>query len=405
MGVTIGSVSSDRADEYLGVLGRAFGFDNDEEDIDRFNHYFEWDRAHAAYDGDRMVGTVGTFSLDMTVPGGTMPCGGTTVVSVLPTHRRRGILRMMIDSHLESIRAREEPIAALWASESSIYGRFGYGIASRDAELEVESAHNAFHRLASPRAPVRLIEREEAAKVLPDYFDSVRREYPGFFARSPVWWKYRRLSDRPGDRDGATAYRYAVTEENGQITGFVQYRYKENWTGGHGRGELRVRELLGSGPESWAGLWKFVLDHDLTTTIKAPHRSMEDPLFGLMAAPRRARVMVEDGLWVRIMDVTAALEGRKYSAPVTAVIQLHDPLDATISTCQLDLSPDGAEVRPSDQDPDVEIDLEDLGACFMGWSRFRELAAAGRVTGEAALLGALDRAFSWSPAPWCNEVF
>lgn len=405
MGVTIGPVSAERADEYLGVMGSAFGFDHDEADLERFNHFFEWDRARAAYDGDRMVGTVGAFSLKMTVPGATMPCGGTTVVTVQPTHRRRGILRMMLDSHLEDIQEHGEPIAGLWASDSGIYGRFGYGISARDAEIEVGRAHSAFHRLTAPHAPVRLVDKEEAATVLPDFYDQVRSQYPGFFARSPAWWKYRRLHDPSADRDGATAYRFAVTEENGSVTGFVQYRYKEKWTDGHGAGELLITELLGSGPEAWAGLWRFILEHDLTTTIKAPHRSIEDPLFGLLAAPRRARTQIDDSLWIRIMEIPRALEGRSYSAVADAVVQVHDPLDASLTTWRLELSPEGARVSPSSDEPEVEVDVEDLGASFLGWSRFQEGAAAGRVRGAADTLRDLDRAFSWYPAPWCPEVF
>lgn len=405
MGVTIGPVPRERAGDYLGVMGAAFGFDPEEEDLSRLDHYFEWDRARAAYDGDRMVGTLGAFSLNLTVPGTTMPCGGTTVVSVLPTHRRRGILRMMIDSHFEDIRDHQEPLAALWASDSAIYGRFGFGIAAQEAEIVVERDHTSFHRLIPSLAPVRLIDKEEAAEVLPPFYESVRRDHPGFFARSPDWWKYRRFRDRPSDRDGATAYRFAVAEENNAVTGFVQYRFKEDWSTGHGGGQVRVTELLGSGPESWAALWRFVLDHDLTETIKAPHRSPDDPLYSLLAGPRRARSKVDDSLWVRVMDVARALEGRSYSATARAVVQLHDPLDASLSTWKLELSPDGAEVSPTKEEPQVEIDLEDLGACFMGWSRFQEIASAGRVRGDANVLAALDRAFTWYPRPWCAEVF
>lgn len=405
MGVTIGPVPPERAGEYLDVMGAAFGFDPGEDDLNRLNNYFEWDRARAAHDGERMVGTVGAFSLDMTVPGGTMPCGGTTVVAVLPTHRRRGILRMMLDSHFEDIREHDEPIAALWASDSGIYGRFGFGVAAQDATVEVARDYSSFHRLAPPLAPVRLIDDHEAAAVLPSFYDSVRRTYPGFLARSPGWWKYRRLRDSPSDRDGATAYRFAVTEENDTVTGFVQYRFKEDWSSGHGAGELRVVELLGSRPESWAGLWRFVLDHDLTGTIKASRRSPHDPLYGLLASLRRARTTVDDGLWLRVMDIRRALEGRSYSSPARAVVQLHDPLDASLSTWHMELSPDGAAVRTARDEPQVEMDLEDLGACFLGWSRFGELGAAGRVRGEPKVLAELDRAFSWHPQPWCPEVF
>lgn len=405
MGVSVGPVPEERADEYLRTMGGAFGFDSTEEDLNRFSEIFEWDRARAAYDEDEMVGTIGSLSLDMTVPGASLPCGGTTVVTVLPTHRRRGVLRAMMDAHFGDVQERGEPIAALWASDSGIYGRFGYGIAAREAELDISRDHSSFHRLAAPPAPVRLITKEEAARRVPGFYDSVRLEHPGFFARSPSWWTARRLSDRPSDRQGATAYRFAVTERDGSITGFVQYRYKEEWVDRHAAGEIRIRELLGTDPESWSGLWRFVLDHDLTGRIKAPHRSPADPVFDLLAAPRRARAEVSDSLWVRVMDVAAALEGRRYSAPVRTVLQVHDPIDAATTRWRLDLGPDGAEVTSTADEPEVVADLEDLGACFMGWSRFGGLAAVGRVEGDERKLRQMDLAFGWHPGPWSSEVF
>lgn len=405
MGVTVGPVGKDQAADFLTTMGGAFGFDTDEDQVNRFNEHFEWDRARVAYDDDRIVGTIGSYSLEMTVPGATIPCGGTTVVSVLPTHRRRGILRMMMDSHLDDVREHDEPISGLWASDSGIYGRFGFGMSTPAVELEIRRDYGAFHRLAPAVAPVRLVTKEEAAEMLPLFYESVRTRYPGFLARSPVWWEFRHLRDSPSSREGATAYRYAVTEENGVVTGYVQYRFKEGWTNGHGEGEVQVTELIGNSPESWAGLWRFILDHDLTATIKADNRSLQDPLFDLLAAPRRARRKLSDSLWIRVMDVSRALEGRTYRCQASAVIGVHDPLDATQSTWRLDLSPEGASVTPDDGDPDVEMDLEDLGACFMGWSRFRAMGLAGRLRGDDDVLGRLDLAFSWSPAPWCSEIF
>ncbi len=406
MGVTIAPVSRERAADFVGTMGTAFGFDiEDEAELSRFADLFEWDRSLGAFDGDQIVGTAGAFSLDMTVPGGTMACAGTTVIAVLPTHRRRGILRSMMDSHLEDVRLREEPIAGLWASDSAIYGRFGYGSVAESIEVEVSREHGRFHRLAPLPAPVRLISAEEAHRLLPPFYETFRLTTPSFFGRSQQWWNLRRFRDEPDNRHGATAYRYAVTEADGEPTGYVQYRFKESWDEGHGTGEVRVRELLGSDPASWAGLWRYVLDHDLTAKIVAPERSPRDPLFEMLEGRRRARRKVADSLWIRIMDVEKALQGRSYSGRADVIVEIHGPLDASSSVWHLDLSPEGAVVSPSTDPPEVTLDLEDLGACFMGWSRFADLAAAGRLSGDHQQLLALDRAFTWSPLPWCSEVF
>lgn len=405
MGVAITPVTGEQAEVFLRTMGATFGFDPEAGQIERFVEYFEWDRARTAFDGDQMVGTIGAFSLDMTVPGATMPCAGTTVVAVLPSHRRRGILRMMMDSHLDDARQRQEPIAALWASDSAIYGRFGFGAAVEGVDIEIRRHHTAFHRLVPSTAPVRLIDEAEARTLLQPFYASLRREIPGFFRRSDAWWRNRHFLDEESSRKGYTAYRYAVAEAGGEVTGYVQYRYKSDWSEGHGMGEVRVRELLGSDPPAWSGLWRFILDHDLTSTITAANRSVEDPVLELLAGRRRASRQVSDSLWIRIMDPKAALEGRSYSDTASVVVELHDPLDASLTAWRLDLSPDGAEVSRTDSEPSVHMDTEDLGACFMGWSRFRALAAAGRLSGDPPSLAALDRAFAWSPLPWCPEVF
>jgi predicted acetyltransferase len=406
MGVTIAAVGPEQVRAFLATTEMAFGYDIDgDERVERFASLFEPDRSRAAFDGDTIVGTLGTFSLEMTVPGGVLPCGGTTIVSVLPTHRRRGILRSMMDAHLQDVRDRKEPIVALWAADSAIYGRFGYGCAAQATEVEISRQHNRFHRLAPDPSPVRIVDPEEAGRLLPPLYDSVRRDIPGFFARSETWWKNRRLHDDPSSRQDSSGLRYAIVDSGGDGRGYVQYRFKEDWSSGHGEGELTVRELIGTDPASLAGLWTFILNHDLTGKIVASLRSVEDPIFELLEGPRRATRKVSDSLWVRVMDPKTALEGRSYSGRAATVIELRDPLDLTASRWRLDLSPQGAEVLPTTDAAQVTMDLEDLGACYMGWSRFGALGRAGRVVGDPDHLVGLDRAFAWSPLPWCPEVF
>lgn len=405
MGVNVLPIPEDQRRAFYDVLAVVYGFESTDKEFERFDRYFEWDRSRGAFDGDRLVSTIGAFSLEMTVPGATMPCGGTTVVSVLPTHRRRGILRMMIDSHLAEVRKREEPIAGLWASDSAIYGRFGYGSAARATEIEIRRDHAAFHRLAPEPTPARLVTVEEAERLLPRFYDEFRLQFPGLFARSPAWWKNRRFHDDPSNRNGYTPHRFAVTETDGAVTGYVQYRYKPSWNEGHGEGDVRIVEMFGTDPSSWAGLWRYLLDHDLTARVIAPNRSLEDPIFELLAGRRRAKGSIEDSLWIRIMDVARALEGRHYPHPAQTVIALHDPIDGSLTRWGLDVSPEGSEVTPSDSEPAVTMDLEDLGAFFMGWPRFQALGRAGRIQGDPPVLAALDRAFAWSPEPWAPEVF
>ena len=106
---------------------------------------------HAAFEEGQIVGGAGAFPFELSVPGGSLPCAGVTAVGVHPTHRRRGVLRSMMDAQLRDVHERGEPIAALWASEETIYGRFGYGIASWAGELKVPHEWDAFAAPARAR--------------------------------------------------------------------------------------------------------------------------------------------------------------------------------------------------------------------------------------------------------------
>lgn len=411
--VTIRAIGSGELEDFMRSMSGPFAFDLPDDDADRanllqrFGAVFEPERTRCAFDGDTMVGTLGVFSLDLTVPAGRVRCSGTTMVTVAASHRRRGVLRTMMEAHLEEARSHGDPVAGLWASDSAIYGRFGFGLAAQDARVEISRRHVDLHRLAPEPATARFVDAEAAAELLPRIYGRVLPTRPGMYGRSPVWWELRRLRDTPDRRNGATAFRFAVTEgEDGTPTGYVQYRVKSDWDDLHGAHEVRVVELMATSPEAAAGLWSVVLSHDLAKTIKAELRPVDDPLFDLLAARRRAAPQITDSLWIRILDVPAALTARGYSAPGDVVIGAVDPLDGAASRYRLVVDADGtARCGVTEAEPDVELDLEDLGGAYLGWARFRRLAAAGRLRGRDEALATLDRMFTWDPAPWCPEVF
>jgi predicted acetyltransferase len=404
MAVEVRAIEPDEFETMRRTMGVVFGFDPPEGD-ESFRRLVPLDRTRCGFDDGRMVSTLGTFDLTMTVPGGAVPCGGTTMVAVLPTHRRKGLLRALMRSHLDDVREHEEPIAGLWASDSAIYGRFGYGCASVSYEITVNRGHVDLHRLSPESAPVRIIDREEAIRVAPALFEQLQARFPGFFARSPDWWESRSFRDTDASRHGATSLRYAVVDGEDGISGYTTYRTKADWADGHGSGEVRVKDLFGTDPQSWAALWSFVTSQDLVSVTVADLRSTQDPIFDLLEGSRRARAVRSDGLWIRIMDVPKALKARAYSAPIEVVLGVSDPLGDISGTYRL--SANGADVTcfASDDEPDVMIDLEDLGAGYMGMARFRELARVGRMSGSDRALAAMDAAFRWDPQPWCPEIF
>jgi predicted acetyltransferase len=399
------AIGPDEFADFFKTAGLAFGFDPNEEQSGSFSSVLDPARTRCGFDGSLMVSTSAAFDLEMTVPGGSIPCGGTTIVTVAPTHRRRGVLTSMMRSHLDDVKEHDEPIAALWASDSAIYGRFGFGCSAISYRIKIARANVDFHRLAPEPGPVHLVDIGVAQDLLAPFYETVRRDVPGFLNRSDVWWEKRSLADPVPQRDGATARRIVVAEGRNGIEGFAQYSIDSKWEDGHGAGTVLARELLGTTPESWAGLWRYLLGHDLTAHIEAPNRPTWDPIFSLLQAERRAIATKRDSIWVRIMDIPAALGTRRYSAPLDLVIGIEDPLGDISGSYRIRGDADGAECQSSTATPMIEMDLEDLGACYMGRARFRELARAGRIKGDPGSLAIADFAFGWDPAPWCPETF
>ena len=184
MSIEIRPIVPEEWEAYARADASAFGFEVNMERLEDTRQIFELDRTLAAFDGEEIAGTTAIFSFDMTVPGGALPTAGVTWVSVKPTHRRRGVLTAVIRRQLSDVRERCEAVAALWASESIIYGRFGYGLAAEGVALEIERARTGFARGTPGCGRCRLIDREEALRTWPKVYDQVLPKQPGMYTRS-----------------------------------------------------------------------------------------------------------------------------------------------------------------------------------------------------------------------------
>lgn len=392
------------------VLSTAFGGGDPEPDWDIvWEKVFEDDRLMVATEGDEIVGVGGSFSFTMTVPGAEIPAAGLTIVGVLPTHRRKGILTKLMRFQLEDARAHGEPVSILWASEEVIYQRFGYGMASEQLGIEIDKGQGALKNDPGPTGRLRLLTEEEALKVLPDVYEKVRRETPGMLVRGLDWWKYHRLHDPKSARDGSSPYYRLVWENDGQVEAYALYRVKESWDWATGlpRGEVTVSETMSTTPESHRELWRYLFSLDLTGKVVAYFISNDDPIQHMVMKPRHLRLRKSDGIWLRVVDVKPALEGRLYGADGTLTFELSDTfLEHNHGTWRLTVSEGRPEVASVPEPADLKMEAGDLGAVYLGGTTFDQLQRAGRVM--EVVPGAVERAdsmFRSNRAPWNPEIF
>jgi predicted acetyltransferase len=404
MDIIVRPITEDEVAAFWRTLGRAFAETIRPEDLEVEAKVFELDRTLAAFEGDELVGCAGIYSLTLTVPGGRLPMAGVTEVGVLPTHRRRGALRELMRRQLEDVRDRGELIAGLWASESSIYGRFGYGMAVVVTDLEIERHRTAFARPHQPSGRISLIEKEEAIREFSPIHERVVAATPGMWSRSEARWEHT-YSDLEHWRDGATPLFFAVHRSDSAPDGYVVYRIKQEW-GEHPKGTVKVRELIAETPAAYADLWRFCFDIDLMTKIEAWPRPQDEPLPYLLAEPRRLTRKTQDSLWLRLVDVPSALAARSYSGTGRLVFEVRDAFCPwNEGRYELVAGHGGSECHPTDDPADLVVEASDLGAVYLGGTKFWNLAWAGRVQGEADALRRADELFRWEPAPWASQVF
>lgn len=417
MSLELRAVDRNEAEAFNRLTWQAFGAIPDDDSLARAVERFEPDFAIAVYDQGRIVATASAYPLEMTLPAGagrplpTVAVPGVTAVGVAPTHRRQGLLSRMMNHQLADLRDRDYPVAVLLASESIIYGRFGYGWAQSYQSLLLESDRDSF-RPDAPTASgrMRMIDADEAGKALPLVHDRARHERPGEMNRTPRWWAVH-VKDPEKEREGAEARMYAVHESAaGEADGWVSYRYgKMSWPEGIPRHQVLIDDLVALDPEVGAALWRFVLDLDLVEEVKAPIRPLDEPLRWMLADPRRLRTTeVADHLWVRILDVPAALSARGYAADERLVIEVRSPEPSAAGRFVLETGPDKGACRPATRGEKAQLvlGLADLGAMYLGEVRASTLAAAGRVSEVApGALAIADRAFASPVAPFCTLHF
>jgi predicted acetyltransferase len=376
----------------------------------------EFDRTLAAFDGDAIVGGTGAFSFQMRVPGAMAAVAGVSLVAVLPSHRRQGILSALMRRQLADVSERGEAVAVLFASESGIYGRYGYGRASWHAAYRLQGGEGALARgtPADPGLRLRIAEPLSARTGLAQVYDLALAERPGLYARTEPWWD-RLLTDLHSDGEPSRPIRCVLAEDDSGPRGYAVFTSAERWDEDAGlpRGVLEVSEAITTDPAATAALWHNLLSRDLVSEFRARMRPVDDPLLYLLADPRRVRSLVSDGLWVRLVDVGRALAQRHYTSPVDVVIEVADELCPQNAgrwrlAAQDGVAPAGfrATCERTTAPADVVLPVWAVGAAFLGGTGLKAMANAGLINEVTpGSLTALSTAMAWEPAPWCPMTF
>ncbi len=363
----------------------------------------------ARLDGE-WVGVAGDFPFEMTLPGGTTtPAAGVTMVGVAPTHRRQGLLTALMDRQLDDIADRGDAVAILTASESLIYGRFGYGWASSRSSIAIDSARSGFMVGSPTPGRCRMLGKDEALPVIQELYDLCRPQRAGALNRDDWWWEILRR-DRPSRRDGGSALFFVVHEdEHGRPDGYAVYRMKEGWND-HGvpGGSVLVREVYGTSPDTEAAVWRFLCDIDLVQRVECWNRPLDDPLRWRMTEPRRlSTTSLSDWLWLRLLDVPAALEARAYEGEGELVVEVVDRFrPASGGRFRLEAGPEGAACKPTDEPADLTLGATELAAVYLGGVAPSLLAAARRADeNTAGSLARADTMFTTRKLPFANTGF
>ncbi len=407
----LGPLAEERRDELAELEQWVWSFTDEHYEPDALYLGFEWDRLVVAEIDEQLAGVYSAFSLDMTLPGGEVPASGLTWVGVHPQFRRRGVLTSMMAHHFAAVRERgTEPVSVLWAAEPAIYGRFGYGLATYGLDLTIGRGADMVDVPGTDDLRVRFenadVDRHTA--LVQDCYEAFRRTRPGAVSRGPLGRQQQMLLDPKSWRDGAERKKVIVVEDaEGSVRGVALFRRKEGWEPTGPNGTVNVSHATALDAAAARVLWGRLADLDLMTSVKTDNRPTDDPLLYLLTDLRAAKVRLSDGLWLRIIDLPAALQARQYSCDVDVVLEVSDDMcPDNAGRWHLQGGADGATCTRTSVQPQLCLSERTLGAAYLGGRTLVALAGAGLVEApDPAALEQASRAFSWHVAPFNGSEF
>ncbi|UXA07151.1 GNAT family N-acetyltransferase [Mycobacterium sp. SMC-2] len=359
-------------------------------------------RTVGAFVDGQLVGTADAVTSRLTLPGGAMVGhAAVTHIGVLPSFTRRGIATQLVRHQFADIAARGEVVASLRASEATIYGRYGYGVASSSQTVEVHTARAALRRGVGTGGPVRLIDAAQAWELLPHIYAEHRPARPGTIDRPDMWWQGLRLRVESSPQPSYVA----VHGDPGSESGFARYRPidTERWFVSDQR-TIAVEDFFAPTAEAYLGLLRFLLGLDLIDRVVFWMLPADDPLPWLLADRRAARVTaVHDETWLRVIDVPRALAARRYGGDGVVTIAVKDDM-LQGNSGHFTVTGGGAE--PTERPAQLEVDVEGLAAVLLGGTTWRDLWVAGLArAADASAIAVADRLFAVPDAPHAGFFF
>jgi predicted acetyltransferase len=388
------------AEAMVRAAGVPFSFSVDDEEMARIVASFEPGRYFVPVEDGKAVGSSGSVRYDVTVPGGArLGTAGVTFVTVLPTHRRSGILRRLMRKITDGAHERGEPLAALGASEATIYGRFGYGQAVPMVEWRLDSTR-AEWRSDPPGGRLDLVGRAEARRVLPALHRAACSRH-GMFTRSDFLWDTYELEDESWMRNGHSERRIGIYRGDAGPEGYLFFRTKLE-----GRGLVRVTDMIAVTGDAYRALVGFAADIDLTQRVRFHRRPTDEPMRWMLVDSRSVRMVETEYMWFALIDLRAALEARTYEADGRVVLDVTDPFCPwNQGRWLLEVDAGRAVCRPTSAAPDVSLPVSELAALYMGGRSALPMVAAGRIDASPEAAVQLDAMFRTRVPPWSLEYF
>jgi predicted acetyltransferase len=404
--VDIRPVSREEFPAFVGTFNRAMGFPPaSEHTLEVWRRAGVPERSIAAFDRDQIVGTVYSYDFELTLPGRVqIDAAGVTAVGVLPTHKRRGLLTGLKTRQLREAKERGEALAILIASESVIYGRFGYGVSSYLFDVEIETRWGAFRPgLEDIGGRVSFVDEATADKIFPEVYERWWKQQPGAVPRTDEWWWLVRQERKPG------AEAHVIYEsDDGEVEGYIRYSTRSKWDAGLADSTIAGQDFVTITPRSRRALWRHVLDVDLVRSVGMGAQAVDDPIRWWLANPRALKVTrYGDFIWTRVLDIARSLATRRYRLDTELVLEIDDAMFGDNSGRYL-LAIAGGEAtcERTDRSPDLVMPVSSVGCLLLGGVSASSLARGGRIEERSdGALARCDAAFSSEIAPWSATWF